>query len=334
MSTDGGGRPPHDDDEEPVGPGDEEPRRDGDEDPFAFGADAADAGTPGADGRPQRDGDGDPFAFAPDPEDGGPTGDADGPAGGRRPRRRPAADVAADAEAERLERVRLTAEEASERARSIGVRWLAVALIAFVVIIGVTTIAGGRDEQGGDVAAGETLPPFAAPLVSQPRLENEDVNLARRDGQGEAGNTAACSIRNRSVVTSCALLERGPLVLVLFSRGIDACVGAVDLLDAARARYPGLGTLAVSLLGRHDSTGQTARDRRWTLPVVYDRDGALASVLGAPACPLVLFVRPDGTVQQRIIGGLDRAELDRGIRDLLTPPAGTTTAVDGAPAGR
>ena len=136
------------------------------------------------------------------------------------------------------------------------------------------------------------------------------------------------------VVTSCALLDRGPLVVVLFSRGIDACVGAVDLLDAARARYPGIGTLAVSLLGRHDSTGETARDRRWTLPVVYDRDGALASVLGAPACPLVLFVRPDGTVQQRIIGGLDRAELDRGIRALLTPPAGGSTTVDAAPAGR
>ncbi|MDO9408707.1 hypothetical protein [Patulibacter sp.] len=292
-------------------------------------------------GRPPGDGEDDPFAFGPDGEDDAPapgddastSGDDGSVVRGRRVRR-PSSEIAAEAEAARRARIRQTSAEASERARSIGVRWLAVALIVFVVIIGITTITGGRDAQGGDVQAGETLPAFAAPLVSQPRLKNEDVNLATRSGQGEAGNRAACSIRDRSVVTSCSLLARGPLVVVLFSRGIDSCVGAVDLLDSARTRYPGLGALAVSLLGRHDSTGETARDRRWTLPVVYDRDGALASVLGAPACPLVLFVRPDGTVQQRIIGSLDRAELDRGIRALLAPRPGAATTVDAAPAGR
>jgi len=288
----------------------------------------------GGDGPPTDDADDDPFAFAPDEQDadGGPAG-PDRPAAPA-PVRRSSAEIAAEAEEDRAARVRRTADEAAANARSVGVRWLAVALIVFLVVVGVTTVTGGRGEQGGDVAAGETLPAFAAPLVSEPRLEAEDVNLATRDGQGEAGEKAACSIRNRSVVTSCGLLDRGPLVLVIFSRGIDECVQAVDRVDAERRRFPGVQTLAVSLLGRHDTTGETARARGWTLPVVYDRDGALASVLGAPACPLVLFVGRDGTVRRRIIGQLDPAALTSGFRLLAQPPVGAGTTVDATPPGR
>lgn len=251
---------------------------------------------------------------------------------GRRRTRR-AADPSAPAD-ERTTRARNVADEASAHARAVGARWLAGAVVVFLVLVVVTTVGGGPDGDGGDVAPGERLPDFAAPLVSQPRLDAEDVNLATQDGQGEAGEKAACSIRNRSVVTSCGLLARGPLVVVVFSRGVDSCVRAVDLVDAERRRFPGLQALGVSLLGRHDTTGETARDRRWTLPVVYDRDGALGSVLGVPACPLVLFVRRDGTVDRRIIGDLDRAELVTAMRRLVAPPAPSGSTVDSAPAGR
>jgi hypothetical protein len=330
MST--GGRPPAGDDPDV---------------PFAFPDDGAgDAAPPsgagGPAGRPPRGtGDpGDPFAF---PDDGAaPAGDpeADGPAPagppartrrGRRGTRRPAGQGAP--EDEQAARMRNVADDASAHARAVGARWLVGAVVVFLVLVVITTVSGGPDGDGGDVQPGERLPEFAAPLVDQPKLSAEDVNLATKDGQGEAGEKAACSIRNRSVVTSCALLARGPLVVVVFSRGVGSCVEAVDAVDAERRRFPGLQALAVSLLGRHDTTGETARDRRWTLPVVYDRDGALGSVLGVPACPLVLFVRPDGTVDRRIIGSLDRAELVAAMRRLVAPAPGATT-VDSAPPGR
>jgi hypothetical protein len=309
---------------------------------------SAEGDGPRDDGRP--DPADDPFAFAPDAhdeeraagtdadaEDGRRERDDDAGRGtaGRGDRRRGAEELAAEAEAAREARAHEVADRAATHARAVGARWLAVAAVVFVVLIGVTSLTGGRGPQGGDVEPGETLPAFAAPLVSQPRLQGgEDVNLAREDDQGQAGRRAACSIRNRSVVTSCALLRRGPLVLVLFSRGIGACVGAVDELDRLRRRYPAVQALAVSLLGRWDSTRETARERRWTLPVVYDRDGALAQALGAPACPLVLFVRRDGTVQERVIGRLEPGRLERGIRDLLRPRSGTGTTVDPAPPAR
>jgi hypothetical protein len=295
-----------------------------DDDPFAFPSDDAGSAGDGPAGAPPAGSAGadDPFAFPEDAHDAGDATDDGTPTPVPVDR-----SVVEREEAARAARRQEAADQASANARRVGARWLAFAAVVFVVLLVVTRVTGGDGAEGGDVAAGERLPEFAAPLATRPRLENEDVNLASEDGQGEAGRFAACSIRNASVVTSCGLLARGPLVVMLFSRGLDACVRAVDDLDAERRRFPRVQTLAVSLLGRHDSTAETVRDRRWTLPVVYDRDGGLASVLGAPACPLVLFVRQDGTVAQRIIGDLEPGELARGMEALTRPvPTATTPA--------
>jgi hypothetical protein len=326
----------------PKGPG--EP-----EDPFAFDPDRRDRPGGGADREPEAH---DPFAFGPDDQDdpdprtGRSAADRDGatddpadgagPADGPPSRRRRRRERRAARTDEENETIRTVADEASRRAQAIGVRWLAVAGIVLVLLAGVSTLTGRGGEQGGDVQAGETLPPFAAPLATRPELKGQDdVNVADGDGQGERGRRAACSITSSSAITSCALLRRGPLVLVIFSRGIDACVSAVDELDRVRGRYPGLQTLAVATLGRHGPTAETVASRRWTLPVAYDRDAGLSTLLGAPACPLVLFVRQDGTIAQRIIGEVSTAALTRGIDALLRPATpGTTTAVDGAAPGR
>lgn len=295
------------DDDRGLTPAGDEPE----EDPFAFPGDDVPEGARANDGERAAD---------------------DVPAGVRRRARRP--PLPAPADEERAARVRSTAEQASAHARAIGARWLVGTVVVLVILVAVTTVGGGPGGDGGDVRPGERLPEFAAPLADEPRLQSEDVNLATKDGQGEAGRKAACSIRDPSVVTSCALLARGPLVVVVFSRGVASCVEAVDAVDVERRRFPRLQALAVSLLGRHDTTGETVRDRRWTLPVVYDRDGALGSVLGVPACPLVLFVRPDGTVERRIIGDLDRAELVAAMRRLVAPPVPAGTTVDVTPPGR
>lgn len=275
-------------------------------------------------------GPGDPFAFAPDEQDAAP-GTAPAPDPGSAPADVPATPARAsrrDPEAEeRTAELRTQAARASRHAQAVGVRWLLGALVVFAIVVAITTVGGDRGGSGGDVQPGERLPAFAAPLATAPSLgDNDDVNVATRDGQGEAGAKAACSIRNRSVVTSCALLARGPLVLVLYSGGVEDCVAAVDDLDRLRPRYPRLSTLAVAILGERESVGATVRARRWDVPTVYDGDGVLSTLLGAPACPLVLFVRKDGTVAQRIIGRLPAGALERGMRRLVSGTA--------APAGR
>ncbi|WP_026912890.1 hypothetical protein [Patulibacter minatonensis] len=341
--------------DEPDEHGDPRSEDGGNEDPFAFPDDSRPSGGGPGDHRARDAGgtaDEDPFAFPgsegpaddrPDAAPGATDGPAVAPVGAddttaaapsrRRRRGRPSAARRSDDEAARI---RAAAEAASARAQAVGVRWLAVAGIVLVLLVGVTTLIGGRDggPTGGDVAAGEQLPDFAAPLATAPKLDRDDVNVAQKDGQGEAGKYAACSIRNPSVVTSCALLDRGPLVLVLFSRGVQQCVDAVDLLDRERRRFPTLQTLAVATLGQHDATAETAASRRWTLPVAYDRDRGFSALLGAPACPLVLFVRRDGTVEKRIIGRLSTDALVRAMRGLARSAAPPTTTVDATPPGR
>ncbi|MCV4754782.1 hypothetical protein OFC37_35495, partial [Escherichia coli] len=79
--------------------------------------------------------------------------------------------------------------------------------------------------------------------------------------QGAAGRRPACSIRHPSVVTSCALLRRGPLVVVTY-RPVDECLAVVDAVDRLVARTAGLTGLAVATGDDHDDAAATARARR------------------------------------------------------------------------
>ncbi|MDX8153099.1 hypothetical protein SK069_15980 [Patulibacter brassicae] len=278
------------------------------DDPLGFAPDDRDRGDVPA---PDR-GEDDPLGFAPDDRD---RGDVPAPA--------PAPDV----DGPRRPVVRRGPTLSSPNKPQTG-RYLAIAGILLLVVATISTLAG-RDRTGGVIDPGDELPPFAAPLATAPKLDHDDVNLATAANQGDAGSRPACSIRNPSVVTSCALLERGPLVLVLYSQGIDQCVRAVDALDRLRAREPSVSTLAVAVLGEHGETARTARDRRWALPVVYDHDGALSTRLGVPACPFVVTVRRDGTVLERLVGGLSSARLAAAVRRLVSDdraPRRTTTA--------
>lgn len=204
-----------------------------------------------------------------------------------------------------------------EVARASGNRWWAAIVVLLLVVVAgsLLTLYNGRSGSPA-VDPGEMLPPFAAPLATAPKLEHDAVNYAEHADEGEAGRVPACSVYDPSVVTSCALLDRGPLVLMMFGSGVDACVTAVDDLNRLRARYPDVQTLAVAIGGEHDKTATTVRNRRWTLPVAYDRDGGLSSRLGAPSCPFVLFVAADGTVRERLFGSASADELDQGMRDL------------------
>lgn len=219
--------------------------------------------------------------------------------------------------------------EAVETARATGNRWWAAIVVLVLVVVGgsLLTLYNGRSGSPA-VDPGEPLPPFAAPLATEPKLEHDAVNYAEHADEGEAGRVPACSVDDRSVITSCALLDRGPLVLMMFAGGIDACVSSVDDLNRLRARYPQVQTLAVAIGGEHDKTAKIVRDRRWTLPVAYDRDGGLSSRLGSPSCPFVLFVAPDGTVRERLFGGeYTQEQLEVGMRDLATETRRATSTV-------
>ncbi len=228
----------------------------------------------------------------------------------------------------------LTATSVVRAARASGNRWWAAIVLLLLVVVGgsLLTLYNGRSGSPA-VGPGDRLPPFAAPLATAPKLEHDAVNYAAEGDQGDAGRVPACSIDDPSVVTSCALLERGPLVLLMFAAGVDECVAAVDALDRLGDRYPRIQRLAVAIGGQHDKTARTVRERRWSLPVAYDRDGGLSARIGSPTCPFALLVDADGMVRQRLFGTVTAADLERGMRDLERAAPAPPTTPNG-PTGR
>lgn len=183
-----------------------------------------------------------------------------------------------------------------------------------VLIISLSTVHAFRTERPGPrgIASGGDTPPFAAPLaVSALAAANaNDVNVAVRRGQGEAGGVPACCVRGPDVVKVCALYERGLVVLALFATRSSECIEQLDRLDDAARRHPAVAFAAVSIRGDLDDVREVVRDRRWTFPVGCDDDGILAGVYGVAVCPQITFVREGGRVTETSLGAISPGDLE------------------------
>lgn len=198
--------------------------------------------------------------------------------------------------------------------------WL-IGIVAILAVAALSIHSAGRDAPGATgLRAGERLPPFAVVRVTSDIVCDDDAdpcdaNIAASGAgdQGEAGRRPACEVRGPTVLNVCELTERGPLVLGLSaSRGAD-CLDSWDRLEALARRHPGLQVALVAIGGGLDELRAIVRDRGWSVPVGWDRDGILASVYGVAACPYVTVARWRGVVQGTLAGAkaADRGELDR-----------------------
>lgn len=209
----------------------------------------------------------------------------------------------------------------------------------FVGVIGVLVLAvlllGSFGREGPErlgVDPGGGAPPFAAPLALSKLAEADanDVNVAVKADQGDAGKIPACAVRRTDVLNFCALYEKGPVVLALFAPSSQECAEQLDQLDDAARRHPELAFAAVAIRGGLDGVRGLVRDRRWSFPVGYDDDGVLANAFGVVVCPQLTFVRKGGSVQGTSLGTLSPQELER---QLDTLAAGGATGATGTTGG-
>lgn len=161
---------------------------------------------------------------------------------------------------------------------------VALLVIALITVNTVTTAPNGSS----GLAVGAPLPPFALPLAVGPL--NGDADVASRAGEGAAGRVAACQLQLRGVLNVCSLAQQGPLVLALFVAG-GSCPLVVDDLQRLVGAYPGVRFAAVAIRGDRGRLRRLVATHRWTIPVGYDRDGAVANLLKVSSCPQVTFVR-------------------------------------------
>ena len=165
-----------------------------------------------------------------------------------------------------------------------------LALVVGFSIFGLTSHGPGT----AGVPAGKAIASFAAPLATSNLVG--DANL--HPPCMEAGH-------DPRALNTCLLVHRGPLVLDFFVTGSGECVRTVNAMQAIAGRFRGAGVqfAAVAVRSGPGAVRALVRKHAWTIPVAYDRDGAVGESDGVVVCPLIELVRQGGVVAQRLIGG-------------------------------
>jgi hypothetical protein len=201
--------------------------------------------------------------------------------------------------------------------------------LAIIVVATVNTIEGGGP---GRTLGLDELPPrwplpgFAVPAGAG-QLEG-DANVAQDDCESSAipcpesaRRTPACRIDTPESIRVCDFFDR-PLVISFWFSKDDGCVSQQDLVERAFRRYRGrVGFLSLDIRDDRDTLRELIDQRGWTMPVGYDRDGAVGSLYGIGGCPTFAYVYPGGTLEDASIGELGVDQLDHRVDRLLAATA-------------
>ncbi len=164
-----------------------------------------------------------------------------------------------------------------------------------------------RGAQPVGIPAGRQLPLFVAPLATSHL--NLDPNTAPRCDPARP-NPQGLNVCGRSA-----------LVLGLFVTGSRDCSRQVDVIQAVSRQFAGraIQFAAVAVNAGRSQTVALVRSHHWTIPVAYDRDGAIGALYGVSVCPMVELAYRGGVVANRLIGNhwLAGAALAARVRALL-----------------
>lgn len=167
---------------------------------------------------------------------------------------------------------------------------LPAVLLAVALFLGLALLAlGPHSTATVGIPAGKPLVLFAAPLAGSTLV-------------GDANLRPPCSAarHDRRALNVCLLLARGPLALAFVDLRKSKCARAVSTLQALAGRGVQVAAVAVNTGPRAASAAVQAH--HWTIPVAYDRDGAVGAAYGVVICPLFELARRDGVVFERLIG--------------------------------
>jgi peroxiredoxin len=194
-------------------------------------------------------------------------------------------------------------------------RWaIGVFGIFLVIVISIIQFAS-NGVKGGGVAAGSRLQPFAAPVATSNLVG--DANLSKPCSLGRFGARA---------VNTCLIVRRTPIVLAFFVTGSGDCTQSVDTVQKVSAEFSASSVrfAAIAVDASQSDTAALVRSHHWTIPVAYDRDGAIGQVYGVQFCPMIELAYRGGIVKDRLIGDNwnNAAKLAAAVRALVASPAG------------
>jgi hypothetical protein len=211
-------------------------------------------------------------------------------------------------------------------------RYSIVVGLIFLVIVAIATLhtlngGGGERTLGLDRQPDRwPLPEFAVPAAAG-KLEG-DANVAQDDCESSAvpcpdgaRRHPACRIRTPGAIRVCDLFSRPLVISFWFTKGSN-CAAQQDVVNSVYRRYRGrVNFLSLDVRDDRDSVRELIRQGGWTMPVGYDRDGAVASLYRIGVCPTFAYAYPGGTLQSADIGELDAAQLSARVKELLRATA-------------
>jgi len=205
--------------------------------------------------------------------------------------------------------------------RSTGRRYSTFVGIAFLVLIVIATLNTIRTQSGGTLGVSENdrgmpLSGFAVPnaltgpLDRDANIAQDNCSTSQNPCPSDARRPPACKIPRKGAIRVCDLFDR-PLVLSFwFTRGAD-CLPTQDVLDRIARRYRGrVNFLSIDVRDDPSNVRAIAEDHGWTMPVGYDRDGAVSDLYRVGGCPTVAFAYPGGIL----------AFAKAGTEELSNPP--------------
>jgi len=177
--------------------------------------------------------------------------------------------------------------------------------LAFLVLLAVATINTLRTPGGGilGISAGDQGMPLAefavpnavtGPLDKDANIAQDDCSTSQNPCPSNARRPSACEIHVKGAIRICDLFNR-PLVLSFwFTKGAD-CLPTQDILNRLAARYRGrVNFLSIDVRDDPADVRRIVLEHRWTMPVGYDRDGAVSDLYRVGGCPTVAFAYPGG----------------------------------------
>jgi hypothetical protein len=171
------------------------------------------------------------------------------------------------------------------------------------------------------------LPEFAVPdaagqLEGDANIAQDDCSTSQLPCPEDARRTPACRISEPESIRVCELFDRPSLISFWFTKGGDSCVTEQDAVSSAYRRYRGrVRFLSLDIRDDRETVRKLIRERRWRMPVGYDRDGAVASLYRVGGCPTFAYVYPGGTLQSASIGVLGAEQLGQRLDSLLSATA-------------
>jgi hypothetical protein len=205
--------------------------------------------------------------------------------------------------------------------------------LIFLAIIVVATLNTLRDGGGGEtlgldkLPARWPLPEFAVPegagdLEGDANVAQDDCETSALPCSEEGRRTPACRVELPESIRICDFFDRPLVISFWFSKGGNDCVAQQDLVERVSRRYRGrVGFLSLDIRDDRDTVRELIDLRGWTMPVGYDRDGAVGGLYGVGLCPTFAYVYPGGTLQSASVGELTTPQLDDRVDQLLAASA-------------